>query len=169
MQVFDIKEYEIAFLGIQRAPARTFERDKKNRISRRVLQVLLGKCLPSFTLVEDHIALLTGYLSTSHKVQDLLISTRGKDVFEGEPTGTINRAPLVSLAQKLDSEQGTGISTLVAFRRLVHHFFRYSPFRFPNPDSATYALQTLCIRACAGRKLGISCAILRSASQRRLI
>lgn len=131
-QVFDIKKYEIAFLSIQRAPVRAFERDKKNRISRRILQVLLGKCLSNFTLVEDHIALLTGYLSTSHKLQNLLISTR--DVFEGEPTGTpINRIPLISLAQKLDSELGTDISSLVAFRRLVYHFFRYSPSRFPNP------------------------------------
>lgn len=113
---------------------RAFERDKKNRISRRILQVLLGNCLPNFTLVDDHIALLTGYLSTSHKFQNLLISTKGKDVFEGEPTGTlINKAPLISLAEKLDSELGTDISSLVAFRRLVYNFFRYSPFRFPNP------------------------------------
>lgn len=120
-------------MSIQRAPVRAFERDKKNRIPCRILQILLGKCLPKFTLVEDHIALLTEYLSTSHKFQNLLISTKSKEVFEGETTGTpINRAPLISLAQKLDSELGTGISSLVAFRRLVYHFFRYSPFRFPN-------------------------------------
>lgn len=112
----------------------SFERDKKNRIPRRILSILLGNCLPNFTLVEEHIALLTGYLSTSHKLQNLLISTKGKEVFEGEITGTaINRVPIISLAQKLDSELGTDISSLVAFRRLVYQFFRYSPFRFPNP------------------------------------
>lgn len=132
-KVFDFKQYEIAFLSIQRAPVRSFERDKKNRIPCRILQILLGKFLPKFTLVEDHITLLTEYLSASHKFQNLLISTKSKEVFEGETTGTlINRAPLISLAQKLDDELGTSFSSLVAFRRLVYHFFRYYPCRFPN-------------------------------------
>lgn len=123
----------MAFLSIQRAPVRAFERDKKNRIPCRILKILLGKSLPKFTLVEDHIALLTEYLSTSQKFQALLISTKGKEAFEGEKIGTpINRAPLISLAQKLDSEPETGFSSLVAFRRLVYHFFRYYSFRFPN-------------------------------------
>lgn len=167
--MFDIKQYEIAFLSIQRTPVRAFERDKRNRISRRILQVLLGKSLPTFTLLEDHIALLTGYLSTSHRFQNLLISTKGNEIFEGEPTGTpIDRAPLISLAQKLDSEMETEISRLVAFRRFVYYFFRYFPFRFPNPVQATKTFQTLCSRACPGRKNGIFRGILRPASQTRL-
>lgn len=131
--VFDFKQYDIAFLSIQRAPVRAFERDKKYRIPCRILQILLGKCLPKFPLVEDHITLLTEYLSASHKFRNLLISTKSKEVFESETTGTpINRAPLISLAQKLDNELGISISSLVAFRRLVYHFFRYYLFKFPN-------------------------------------
>lgn len=148
--MFDIRKYEIAFLSIQRTPVRAFERYKRNRIPRYILQVLLGKSLPTFTLLEDHIALLTGYLSTSQKFQNLLISTNGSEIFEGEPTGTpIDRTPLISLAQKLDSEMETEISSLMAFRLLVYHFFRYFPFRFPNPVWATKVFQTLCSRACA--------------------
>lgn len=131
--MFNIKQYEIAFLSIERTQVRAFERDKRNRISRRILQVLLGKSLPTPALLEGHIALLTGYLSTSHKFQNLLITTKGNEIFEGEPDGTsIDRVPLISLAQKLDSERGTENLSLVAFRHLVYHFFRYIPFRFPN-------------------------------------
>lgn len=133
-QVFDIKQYEIAFFSIQRTPVPAFERDQRNRICRRILQVLLEKSLPTSAPLEDHIALLTGYLSTSHRFQSLLISTKGNEIFEGQPTGTrIDRVPLISLAQKLDSEGETEISSLVAFGRLVCHFFRYFSFRLPKP------------------------------------
>lgn len=135
----------MAFLSIQRTPVRAFKLGKRNSISRRILQVLLGKSLPTFTLVRDHIDLLTAYLSTSQKFQKLLISTMGKGDFEREPTGgPIDRAPLISLAQKLDSETGTEISSLLAFRRLVNRYFRYFPFRFLNLVKATKVFQTLC-------------------------
>lgn len=123
----DSVEYKLAFRGIQSIPKDASKR-QRDEIFTRVLQILTSNRIPpSATTKADHINLLTRNIA--HISNPFILLKAGlDDVDESFREGNINdEAPLVALANSLDSSQGIklDLAPLLALRLLAEVTIKY--------------------------------------------